>query len=352
MPGAESRHIRTTGEVKLVTRGISRLGRDGSSRYRSLLVQGLQDAGANFAEVGDAKSRWVQRGYLGGWAVAGKPSVGVASRSSGGVVHALESVSVPAASQGWRLVVTVHDLCALIRPELVSRRVASLKQLSWRRRTSWDAVIVPSHATRDDVIAFGVPAHKVVVIRHPLSRALTPTPVAPTDESKGPFALMVGPGSSKKGADVLVRAMERLRGMRGRLVWVTSDVRGVLRIPGARTLLAAGRLELLCDVTDVELARLYATANALVVPSRWEGFSFPIAEATAVGTGVVASDIPPHREFFDANLITLIRAEDDRELAEAIEYVLEAPIRGPSLRPASSTAFIRQHLSVYAMVAS
>lgn len=49
-------------------------------------------------------------------------------------------------------------------------------------------------------------------------------------------------------------------------------------------------------VPDDEFALLVATADAVVVPSFHEGFSLPVIEATGVGTPVVVSDIPAHRE--------------------------------------------------------
>ena len=45
-----------------------------------------------------------------------------------------------------------------------------------------------------------------------------------------------------------------------------------------------------------DLARLVAGAHALLMPSFVEGYGMPVAEALSVGTPVIASDIPAHRE--------------------------------------------------------
>jgi hypothetical protein len=47
---------------------------------------------------------------------------------------------------------------------------------------------------------------------------------------------------------------------------------------------------------DDQLARLIGGATALLAPSFSEGFNLPVAEANALGTPVIASDIPVHRE--------------------------------------------------------
>jgi glycosyltransferase involved in cell wall biosynthesis len=47
---------------------------------------------------------------------------------------------------------------------------------------------------------------------------------------------------------------------------------------------------------STDMARLFASARALLMPSFAEGYGLPIVEARAAGTPVIAADIPPFRE--------------------------------------------------------
>jgi glycosyltransferase involved in cell wall biosynthesis len=52
-------------------------------------------------------------------------------------------------------------------------------------------------------------------------------------------------------------------------------------------------------VSEPELADIYRNAICVVAPSRAEGFDLPVIEAMAIGTPVLASDIPAHRELVE-----------------------------------------------------
>lgn len=56
-------------------------------------------------------------------------------------------------------------------------------------------------------------------------------------------------------------------------------------------------LRVFANLSDAELAELYAAADAYTNFSRWEGYNLGIGQALAMGLPVVASDIEAHREF-------------------------------------------------------
>jgi len=72
-----------------------------------------------------------------------------------------------------------------------------------------------------------------------------------------------------------------------------------------------------------DVADILATADAVVVPSRWEGFSNVIVEAMALGAPIVASDIASVREAVDASTAVLVPPDRPAALAAAVEGVLD-----------------------------
>jgi len=114
-----------------------------------------------------------------------------------------------------------------------------------------------------------------------------------------PFLLTVGTRAPRKNLASAVAAMEILRRrgclldhqlvMAGPEAW---DRRGrnIERKNGR------GWIKPLGFVEDRLLAALYATAEALVFPSFYEGFGMPVVEARAYGCRVVTTDSPELRE--------------------------------------------------------
>jgi glycosyltransferase involved in cell wall biosynthesis len=95
----------------------------------------------------------------------------------------------------------------------------------------------------------------------------------------------------------------------------------------------AGRLKVTCSVEaaadDDTVTRAYHQASVAVCPSRFEGFGLTPVEAVASGVPVVASDIPPHREFV-GGAARLVPA-DAPALAAAISEALDSPPADPAL---------------------
>ena len=74
------------------------------------------------------------------------------------------------------------------------------------------------------------------------------------------------------------------------------------------------------NLTDLDLAGLYATATLFVFPSFYEGFGIPLAEAMATGLPIIASNRASIPEV-TGDAAILIDPEDTNALKNAILYI-------------------------------
>lgn len=134
----------------------------------------------------------------------------------------------------------------------------------------------------------------------------------------GPFRLLfVGNPSRRKGADLLPLIMSRL-GADYQLEY-TGGLRGE-RMQGTANMTALGRL------TIDELKAAYNRADALLFPTRFEGFGYCVAEALATGTPVVAtrsSSIPEIVSHGSTGM--LCETDNVDQFVQAIKDISERP---------------------------
>jgi glycosyltransferase involved in cell wall biosynthesis len=153
----------------------------------------------------------------------------------------------------------------------------------------------------------------------------------------GAFVLVVGGGDPRKNPDVAIAAhaaSSRLAAAGIRLLiagaypeWMQCELRRLHKRAGGR----ADLLQFLPKVPDEELRRCYAAAVCTVAPSRIEGFSIPIVEASANGCPVLASNCAAQAEL-------LTDAEDlfDPDDSERLRCRLEQLALDPSDRDRTS----------------
>ena len=118
-------------------------------------------------------------------------------------------------------------------------------------------------------------------------------------------------------------------------------IRLIGRGPDAGALEAlAKRLGVACEVEtaadDAAVTRAYREAAVAVCPSRFEGFGLTPIEAIASGVPVVASDIPPHREFV-GGAARLVPPNDPAALTDALYEALRSATPADPSRVADPT---------------
>ena len=208
----------------------------------------------------------------------------------------------------------VHDLVPIRFPEWVARRTRVMHGAKYRNAArTCDVVMVNSRYTARDVVErLGIDENRVVVAHPGVAERFQPE--CERGDLGRPYLLTVATLEPRKNLATLVEA-HRLLG----------DGRALAVVGGAgwgdQPELDGPGVVRLGYVDDDELARLYRGADAVVYPSRFEGFGIPVVEAMASGAPVVAS---AHASRDEASGDVAVRADPERPeaFAEGIERAL------------------------------
>ena len=185
-------------------------------------------------------------------------------------------------------VVTVQDLSFERLPEAYPSGFRRYARLFARRSARRAAVVIAtSHATaRDLTDLYGVNPARIRVI------PIGVHPAAAAEDERAPFVLHVGEFEPRKRVPALVaghRAYHRAAPPDPAPCALVLAGAGGSEQDAVRA--AAGpECELRGFVTEAELEELYRTATLLVMPSEYEGFGLPVAEAMARGCPVLVAD--------------------------------------------------------------
>jgi glycosyltransferase involved in cell wall biosynthesis len=230
------------------------------------------------------------------------------------VPDGVEAIALPARSQELRMAWALPRLLRRVRPQLAhfqhalplgyrGKSVVTLHDLHFERDPSVmgladritfklvvpraarraDHVLAVSQRTKEDAVElYGLDPATVTVTPHGVDPVFSPggAPrgyvlfVGAIQARKNPLA--AADAADAAGLPLVVAGPEKDRRLAQALRERGADVRGW--------------------VAQDELAELYRGAEALVLPSRFEGFGVPVVEAMASGTPVVVSADPALRE--------------------------------------------------------
>lgn len=207
-----------------------------------------------------------------------------------------------------------------------------LSALRWADRVAAisDAAAEEFGGFADMLAAQGLPGPRVVVVPLPLQLPVGPAAGPALGRAVGaghlPTVLCVGSQEPRKNHLAVLHAAELLwrDGHRffltfiGGAGWRSQDVDARVL-----SLQSAGRpVHVLRQASEDELWAAYRTARLLVFPSLHEGYGLPVAEALAVGTPVVTSDLGSLRDLAAAGGVLLVDPQDESAIAGAVGRLL------------------------------
>jgi len=291
-----------------------------------------RDNRVSYQGVPDAFGRFAAFGWIGA----------IASRGYSAALF--PTYFTPPVVRAKRVVSVIHDLQYRHLPRYFSHVKRQWLDACHRFTLArCDAVVAISDVVRADILnQFGGQSEsRVRTIHNPIALDRFDAVADIGQFTRGrPFVMCVAMDRPQKNLHTLVRAFNRIKDrfpdhlliMAGQLRRLRPDrhekAEDIARdMPSTEDLVASLKLQDRVVVTgfisDGELGALYRGASAFVLPSLFEGFGMPAAEALALGTPTIVSDLPVLREitFGGAQFLEDIRSAE--ELAERIADALE-----------------------------
>ncbi|MEZ4669080.1 MAG: glycosyltransferase family 1 protein [Anaerolineae bacterium] len=222
--------------------------------------------------------------------------------------------------------VTVHDLGFKYFPQ--AHPLRQRLYLDWTTRYSAaraSIILADSQATADDIQHFyGTSSDKIQVVYPGVEKPFVGDINAARQKYHLPerYFLFIGTLQPRKNIAGVVRAYSlwRSRNIGENVGLVLAGGKGWLFDPAWVT--GIDGVQLTGYVDDTDKGALYAGALALVFPSLYEGFGFPVLEAMHSGTPVIASQTSSLPELVrDAGI--LVDPLDVEEIAEAMGVMIQ-----------------------------
>ena len=230
-------------------------------------------------------------------------------------------------------VVTVYDLSFVRFPEVLTRfRRNYLQRFTRSSCERATRIIAISESTAQDMVEFwGIPREKIDVTLLGVSSEFAPLPHHEVEQFREKKALpkrflfFVGTLEPRKNLPMLIRAYSQLSEevreevhlvLGGGKGWLYNEIfETIERLNLGDTVHTPGY------IPNEELVLWYNASDALVYPTIYEGFGFPVLEAMACGKPVVVSDSSSLPEVA-GNIGILLPPDDEPAWTQALSKII------------------------------
>lgn len=247
-------------------------------------------------------------------------------------------------------IVTIHDLTMLrhvnerkvnLLSKIIKYRIKPkiFKFVVWHGIRFSKFILVPSHATKKDILSTFKLAKGKIIVTHESADKLGSKSKSITGLSNKDFLLYVGNAFPYKNLENLGLAYKKLQKTRPNLHLVIAGKKDYFHkeLMEKLNVLGLKNIEFTGYVSDNELAWLYQNAKLYVFPSLSEGFGLPGLEAMRYGTPVVASNSTCLPEIYGNAAIYF-----DPTNVDSIANTIEKVLLSESLRKKLSSLGLRQ----------
>ncbi|MDZ7761277.1 MAG: glycosyltransferase family 1 protein [Desulfovermiculus sp.] len=232
-------------------------------------------------------------------------------------------------------VFTLHDLSLMhYRSYHPKERVWFSDLFFHRRIPEATQIIVPSQFIKEEVCTtLSLPENRVTAIPEAPDPFFSPRSQGEMKETKArlslpdTYLLFVGTLEPRKNLDLIIEALGRIQ---GDIPLVLTGWKGWGDKPWmerAREYRIDTNIYLTGYIDEQSLACLYSGAQALLYPSKYEGFGLPVLEAMACGCPVISSNAASLPEVAE-DAALYVDPHDPDSLAEAItRFVYDGELR-------------------------